>query len=114
MLRLTREDPRFVPLPRGARAGAAELGQKSGLPDEVVQQVLAGVNEAGRFADLVAGYIDINPAQRQALLETLSVEERLRRGPLPPAPPTRRVRPPPGHKNPPPREAGGGRRRGGL
>ena len=33
----------------------------------------------GRFADLVAGYIDINPAQRQALLETLSVEERLRR-----------------------------------
>src|SRR5262249_34716077 len=28
---------------------------------------------------LVAGYIDITPAQRQALLETLSVEERLRR-----------------------------------
>src|SRR3989442_1383466 len=79
MLRLTREDPRFVPLPRGARAGAAELGQKSGLPDEVVQQVLAGVNEAGKFADLVAGYIDITPPQRQMLLETLSVEERLRR-----------------------------------
>jgi ATP-dependent Lon protease len=68
-----------VALHREARARAAELGQKSGLPDEVVQQVLAGVNEAGRFADLVAGYIDINPAQRQALLETLSVEERLRR-----------------------------------
>src|SRR6185437_13979269 len=56
-----------------------ELGQKSGLPDEVVQQVLAGVNEPGRFADLVAGYIDITPPQRQMLLETLSVEERLRR-----------------------------------
>ena len=27
----------------------------------------------------MAGYIDINPSQRQALLETLSVEERLRR-----------------------------------
>src|SRR5215208_5158523 len=79
MLPLNPEDPAFVALHREARARAAELGQKSGLPDEVVQQVLAGVNEAGRFADLVAGYIDINPAQRQALLETLSVEERLRR-----------------------------------
>src|SRR5258705_3171031 len=79
MLPLDAEDSAFVALHREARARAAELGQKSGLPDEVVQQVLAGVNEAGRFADLVAGYIDINPAQRQALLETLSVEERLRR-----------------------------------
>ena len=73
------EDPAFVALHREARARAGELGQKSGLPEEVVQQVLAGVNEPGRFADLVAGYIDIAPAQRQTLLETLSVEERLRR-----------------------------------
>jgi ATP-dependent Lon protease len=79
MLPINAEDPAFVGLHREARARAAELGQKSGLPDEVVQQVLAGVNEAGRFADLVAGYIDITPAQRQLLLETLSVEERLRR-----------------------------------
>src|SRR5215211_610277 len=76
---LNPQDPAFVALHREARARAAELGQKSGLPDEVVQQVLAGVNEAGKFADLVAGYIDITPAQRQMLLETLSVEERLRR-----------------------------------
>jgi len=79
MLPLNAEDSAFVALHREARARAAELGQKSGLPEEVVQQVLAGVNEAGRFADLVAGYIDISPAQRQMLLETLSVEERLRR-----------------------------------
>src|SRR5215208_7157085 len=79
MLPLKAEDPAFVALHREARVRAAELGQKSGLPDEVVQQVLAGVNEAGKFADLVAGYIDITPAQRQMLLETLSVEERLRR-----------------------------------
>jgi len=79
MLPLSAEDPAFVALHREARARAAELGQKSGLPDEVVQQVLAGVNEPGKFADLVAGYIDITPAQRQMLLETLSVEERLRR-----------------------------------
>ncbi len=79
MLPLNLEDPAFVALHREARARAAELGQKSGLPDEVVQQVLAGVNEAGKFADLVAGYIDITPAHRQMLLETLGVEERLRR-----------------------------------
>ncbi len=79
MLPLSPEDPAFVALHREARVRAAELGQKSGLPDEVVQQVLAGVNEAGKFADLVAGYIDITPPQRQMLLETLSVEERLRR-----------------------------------
>src|SRR4051794_26721772 len=80
MLPLNSEEHAFVALHREARVRAAELGQKSGLPDEVVQQVLAGVNEPGKFADLVAGYIDITPAQRQMLLETLSVEERLRRG----------------------------------
>ncbi|HEY5939701.1 MAG TPA: endopeptidase La [Gemmatimonadales bacterium] len=79
MLPLNLEDPAFVALHREARARAAELGQKSGLPDEVVQQVLAGVNEAGKFADLVAGYIDIAPAHRQVLLETLGVEDRLRK-----------------------------------
>jgi ATP-dependent Lon protease len=76
---LNPEDPAFIGLNREVRQRAAELGQKSGLPDEVVQQVLSGVNEPGRFADLVAGYLDIAPPQRQALLEALSVEERLRR-----------------------------------
>jgi ATP-dependent Lon protease len=76
---LNSEDPAFIGLYREVRERAAELGQKSGLPEEVVQQVLQGVNEPGRFADLVAGYIDIGSQQRQALLETLSVEERLRR-----------------------------------
>lgn len=75
----TPDDPVFQALYREARTRAAELGQKSGLPEEVIQQVLAGVHEPGRFADLVAGYIDITPVQRQTLLETLSVEDRLRR-----------------------------------
>ena len=76
---LSPEDPAFVALYKESRTRAAELGQKSGLPEEVVNQVLAGVDEPGRLADLVAGYLDISPAQRQVLLETLSVEERLRR-----------------------------------
>ena len=73
------DDPAFVGLYREVRQRAAELGQKSGLPEEVVQQVLNGVNDPGRFADLVAGYIEIPAPQRQGLLEALSVEERLRR-----------------------------------
>lgn len=73
------DDTAFVALYREARERAAELGRKSGLPDEVVQQVLAGVTDPGQFADLISGYIDIEPAQRQVLLETLSVKERLRR-----------------------------------
>jgi ATP-dependent Lon protease len=79
MLPLNAEDPAFVALYKEARTRAAELGQKTGLPEEVVNQVLAGVSEPGRFADLVAGYLDVTPGQRQSLLETLSVEERLRR-----------------------------------
>src|SRR5216110_3034188 len=76
---LNAADPAFVALHREARERAAELGQKSGLPEEVVRQVLEGVSEPGQLADLVAGYLEIDPAERQALLETLEVEERLRR-----------------------------------
>ncbi len=76
---LNPEDPAFVGLYRETRQRAGELGQKSGLPEEVVKQVLEGVTDPGRFADLVAGHLDIKPSDRQTLLETLSVEERLRR-----------------------------------
>jgi len=76
---LNPEDSAFVGLYRELRQRAAELGQKSGLPEEVVKEVLEGVTDPGRFADLVAGHLDIKPAERQALLETLSVEDRLRR-----------------------------------
>ena len=72
-------DPAFMGLFREARERAAELGKRSGLPDEVVHGVLEGVTDPGRLADLVAAYTDVPAPQRQALLETLSVEERLRR-----------------------------------
>ena len=76
---LNADDAAFVGLHREARERAAELGQKSGLPEEVVRQVLEGVADPGRLADLVAGYLEIPPGERQGLLETLSVEDRLRR-----------------------------------
>jgi len=72
-------DPSFVALHKELRERAAELGERRGLPEEVVHQVLDAVTDPGRFADLVAGYIELQPAEKQGLLETLSVEERLRR-----------------------------------
>jgi ATP-dependent Lon protease len=50
-----------------------------GLPEEVVHQVLDAVTEPGKFADLVAGYIELPVPEKQGLLETLNVEDRLRR-----------------------------------
>ncbi len=73
------QDPAFVALYREVRERAAELGQKSGLPEEVVKQVLDDVTDPGRLADLVAGHIELKPAERQSLLESLAVEDRLRR-----------------------------------
>jgi ATP-dependent Lon protease len=73
------DDPTFIALHKELRERAAELGERRGLPEEVVHQVLDAVTEPGKFADLVAGYIELPPPEKQGLLETLSVEERLRR-----------------------------------
>jgi ATP-dependent Lon protease len=76
---LSEADPAFEALHKECRERAAELGEKRGLPEEVVHQVLDSVEEPGKFADLVAGYIELPVPEKQGLLETLSVEERLRR-----------------------------------
>jgi len=70
--------PTFTALYREARERAAELGRRAGMPKEAVEQFLAESNEPGRFTDLVAGHLDIQPYEQQKLLESLSVEERLR------------------------------------
>ncbi|HEY0528530.1 MAG TPA: endopeptidase La [Gemmatimonadaceae bacterium] len=75
----TENDPAFTALQKETRERAAELGERRGLPEEVVHQVLDSVTEPGKFADLVAGYIELAVPEKQGLLETLSVEERLRR-----------------------------------
>jgi ATP-dependent Lon protease len=79
MMPLDVKDAAFTALHKEARERAAELGEKRGLPEEVVHQVLDSVEDAGRFADLVAGYIELTVPEKQGLLETMSVEERLRR-----------------------------------
>jgi ATP-dependent Lon protease len=72
-------DSAFEALHREVRERASDLGEKRGLPEEVVKQVLDSAEEPGRFADLVASYLELSVPEKQGLLETLSVEERLRR-----------------------------------
>ncbi len=79
MAPLDDKDAAFEALHKEIRERAAELGERRGLPEEVVHQVLDSVTEPGKFADLVAGYIELSVAEKQGLLETLSVEERLRK-----------------------------------
>ena len=79
MLPLDANNAAFVALHREARERAAELGRKMGLPNEAIEQILGEIGEAGHLADLIAGYLDVPVPERQALLETLSVEDRLRR-----------------------------------
>ena len=79
MVPVSENDAAFNALQKETRERAAELGERRGLPEEVVHQVLDSVTEPGKFADLVAGYIDLPVPEKQGLLETLSVEDRLRR-----------------------------------
>ena len=73
------KDPTFVALHREVRARAAELGTRRGLPEEAVKQMISQIDEPGKLADLVAGYLDAPVADRQALLESLAIDDRLRR-----------------------------------
>jgi ATP-dependent Lon protease len=76
---LDQDNTAFAAMYRETRERAMELGERRGLPEEVLHNVLDPVTDPGQFADLVAGYIELPVAEKQALLETLGVEDRLRR-----------------------------------
>jgi ATP-dependent Lon protease len=72
------EDPAFIALFRELKERAFELGKTRGIPEPALREVL-DVKEPGAFADRVGGYMELPPAEKQILLETHGVEERLRR-----------------------------------
>ncbi len=72
-------DAAFAAMDRETRERVMELGERRGLPEEVLHQVLDNVPDPGRFTDLAAGYVDLPAVEKQRLLETLSIEERMRR-----------------------------------
>jgi len=69
----------FAALHKEVRERAAELSRLRGVPKEIVDHLLGGVSEPGELADLVAFYTELEVEQKQELLETLSVEDRLRK-----------------------------------
>jgi ATP-dependent Lon protease len=72
------ENPAFLALNQELRERAAELGTRRGVPAEALNQLIQGVDEPGAFADLVSFYLELETEDKQALLETLDDEERMR------------------------------------
>ena len=76
---LNPEEAAFVGLFREVSEKAAELGRHRGVPDEIIERFIRAVEEPGSLADHVAYYMELSPSDKQELLETTSVELRLRR-----------------------------------
>ena len=72
------EEPAFQALNHELRERAAELGTRRGVPAEALNQLIQGVDEPGAFADLVSFYLELETEDKQALLEMLDDEERMR------------------------------------
>ncbi len=72
------EDPVFQALNDELRDRAAELGTRRGVPADALNHLIRDVDEPGAFADLVSFYLDIETEDKQALLEMLDDEQRMR------------------------------------
>ena len=72
------EDPVFQALNYELRERAAELGTRRGVPADALNHLIQGVDEPGAFADLVSFYLELETEDKQALLEILDDEQRMR------------------------------------
>ena len=73
------EDSAYTALHKEVRERAAQLSRLRGVPKEIIDHLLGGVTSGGELADLVAFYTELEVTEKQDLLETLSVEDRLRK-----------------------------------
>ncbi|MBT8461390.1 MAG: endopeptidase La [Gemmatimonadetes bacterium] len=73
------EDSAYTALHKEVRERAAQLSRLRGVPKEIVDHLLGGATSGGELADLVAFYTELEVPEKQDLLETLSVEDRLRK-----------------------------------
>ncbi len=76
---LNTEDAAFQGLFREVSEKAAELGRHRGVPEEIIERFIRAVEEPGALSDHVAYYMELGSSDKQELLETTSVELRLRR-----------------------------------
>ncbi len=73
------EDAAFQGLFREVSEKAAELGRHRGVPEEIIERFIRAVEEPSALSDHVAYYMELGSQDKQELLETTSVELRLRR-----------------------------------
>lgn len=76
---LNESDPSFIALYREVRERAVDFGKQRGLSEDVLLQVIGAVPGPGELCDLVATHLDLTVSEKQILLETLDVEDRLRK-----------------------------------
>jgi ATP-dependent Lon protease len=76
---LNPEDAAFQGLFREVSEKAAELGRHRGVPEEIIERFIRAVEEPSALSDHVAYYMELGASDKQELLETTSVELRLRR-----------------------------------
>lgn len=69
----------FAALDQELRTRASQLARQRGLGDAEVRAILASVKDPGNFADLTAAHLEIDITEKQALLETLDVEGRMKK-----------------------------------
>jgi ATP-dependent Lon protease len=74
-----REDTSFVALHEELRAQASVLAKRRGVPEPVMAKILKSVSDPGLLADLIAGHLEVPHEEKQSLLETTVVEERMRK-----------------------------------
>ncbi len=75
---LAPDEPAFMALHKEVHERAADVSRLRGVPKEIVDHLLRGVSTPGELSDLVAFYTELDVDLKQELLETLSVETRLR------------------------------------
>jgi ATP-dependent Lon protease len=68
----------LVTLSRQVREQAMEYGRRRGAPEDVLKQLIGSIDEPGALVGHIAFYLDLQTPEKQALLETLSVEQQLR------------------------------------
>jgi len=72
-------DPAFAALYKEVQERAAQLSRLRGVPKEIIDHLLGSVSNGGELSDLIAFYTELDVAEKQELLESLSVEDRLRK-----------------------------------
>jgi ATP-dependent Lon protease len=72
------ESAKLLPLARQVREQAMEYGRRRGAPEDVLKQLIGAIEDPSSLVGHIAFYLDLATNEKQALLETLSIEQQLR------------------------------------